>query len=339
MCHFRTLGIGWRSEAAAWFRFQGVAAAMPVQFAVLASGSRGNATLVQAGGAGILLDLGLGPRALAQRLESVGWEWRRIAAALLTHTHGDHFDNATLHRLAKYRVTLYCHEGHRAELAHHTGFQALGCAGLVRDYDERPFLAPTGMRIEPVALRHDGGPTFGFRLEVKPARAARPVALGYLADTGSWSDDMAEMLADVDLLGVEFNHDVAMQLESRRPPALIARNLGDWGHLSNAQGAAFVAAVLARSRPGAVRHLVLLHLSQQCNRPKLALGAARQAVRAAERRVTVLAARQDPAHPNIWVRAGRTRAAPRAQHRPTPAAAAEGNDAGALRLNLPEAGE
>ena len=33
---------------------------MSVQFAVLASGSRGNATLVQAGGAGVLLDLGIG---------------------------------------------------------------------------------------------------------------------------------------------------------------------------------------------------------------------------------------------------------------------------------------
>ena len=45
---------------------------MSVQFAVLASGSRGNATLVRSGGAGLLIDLGIGPRALAERLESVG---------------------------------------------------------------------------------------------------------------------------------------------------------------------------------------------------------------------------------------------------------------------------
>ena len=55
---------------------------------------------------------------------------------------------------------------------------------------------------------------------------------------------MAESLTDVDVLGVEFNHDVAMQKSSRRPEFLIERNLGDDGHLSNIQGAELLEAVL-----------------------------------------------------------------------------------------------
>ena len=55
---------------------------MSVQFAVLASGSQGNATLIQAEGVGVLLDLGLAPRTLTRRLESVGSCWDRIVAAL-----------------------------------------------------------------------------------------------------------------------------------------------------------------------------------------------------------------------------------------------------------------
>ena len=261
----------------------GTPAAMPVQFAVLASGSQGNATLVQLGGAGILLDLGLGPRALATRLESVGSGWERIASAVLTHTHGDHVDDATLNRMALQRVALFCHEGHRDDLARRPGFLALEQARLVRHFDERPFLTSNGLRVEPLELRHDG-PTFGFRVEVKPARGARPIALGYVADTGSWSAALAEALAEVDLLGVEFNHDVEMQHRSSRSAALIARNLGDWGHLSNEQGASLLTAVLDRSEPGAVRHVVLLHLSQQCNLPNLALRTARAAIRGAGRR-------------------------------------------------------
>src|SRR3954451_13242452 len=190
---------------------QGTRAAMSVQFAVLASGSRGNATLIQAGGAGVLLDLGIGPRAVAQRLESVGSCWERIAAALLTHTHGDHIDDATLHAMARRRVLLYCHEGHRDGLGGHPGFQALAAAGLIRCFGDDPFLTPTGLRVEPLALRHDAGPTFGFRLEISAGRSARPIALGYVADTGMWSAAMADALTDVDLLGVEFNHDVEMQ--------------------------------------------------------------------------------------------------------------------------------
>ena len=86
---------------------------------------------------------------------------------------------------------------------------------------------------------------------------------------------------------------------------MINRNLGDRGHLSNDQGAGLVSAVLGRSAPGSVRDLVLLHLSDQCNTPKLALRVARQAVRSSGRRVAVHAARQAQAFPNLHVKAAR----------------------------------
>jgi phosphoribosyl 1,2-cyclic phosphodiesterase len=278
---------------------------MAVQFAVLASGSQGNATLVRGRGGGLLIDVGMGPRALSRRLESVGASWSAVSVVALTHTHGDHVDSATFAELARRGVPVHCHDGHRTGLAGDPGFQALEQAGLIACYDERPFLTSTGLRLEPIPLRHDAGPTFGFRIEVSAERRGRPVSIGYLADTGTWSEPMAETLIDVDVLGVEFNHDVAMQKSSGRPRLLIARNLGDEGHLSNRQGAELVGAVLARSRRGAVRYLVLLHLSQQCNRPGLALDAARTVIRAAGRRVAVHAARQCPAHPNLWITPGR----------------------------------
>ncbi len=280
---------------------------MAVQFAVLASGSRGNSSLIRAGGSGLLVDLGLGPRSLADRLASVGSSWDHVAAALLTHTHGDHVDNATLHSLAQRGVVLYCHEGHRGSLERHSGFHAIEAAGLTRHYDDRPFLTPNGAQVEPLSLRHDG-PTFGFRVNLKPSRGKRAVGIGYMADTGSWSPAMADVMAEVDVFGVEFNHDVEMQRHSPRSPALIARNLGDRGHLSNRQGADLVSAVLARSSRSALKHVVLLHLSEQCNTPELALKTAKAAVRGSGRRVLIHAARQAPAFPNLWLTPGRRRA-------------------------------
>src|ERR1700761_1585064 len=91
-------------------------ASMPLQFAVLASGSRGNATLVKAGGAGLLVDFGIGPRTIERRLVSVGASWADVRAVALTHTHGDHIDAASLGRIAARGVPLYCHEGHLREL-------------------------------------------------------------------------------------------------------------------------------------------------------------------------------------------------------------------------------
>jgi phosphoribosyl 1,2-cyclic phosphodiesterase len=282
---------------------------MPVQFAMLASGSRGNAALIQSAGAGLLIDVGLAPRKLGKRLMSVDSAWERIGCVLLTHTHGDHVDNSTLHWMQKRGIALVCHEGHHAQLTRHTGFQALSQARLARTYDDRPFLTSTGVHIEPVRLTHDSGPTFGFRIEAKAARKGRAVAIGYVADTGNWSGVMADAMAHVDLLAVEFNHDVALQRGSGRAPALIARVLGDEGHLSNEQGAGFVSAVLERSRGGSLRHVVLLHLSEECNRPELAYVAARGAIRTSGRRVEVHTAQQRAAFPDLRLAPARRRLA------------------------------
>ncbi|MDG3003838.1 MBL fold metallo-hydrolase [Paludisphaera mucosa] len=272
---------------------------MTFQFAVLGSGSKGNSALFRQQGAGLLIDAGLGVRLLAERLASVGSDWSHLSAVVLTHTHGDHVDTGVFRGMARRGIPLYCHEGHHQNLDRDEGFKALDRLGLVRCYDDRPFMAPSGFRVEPVTAWHDGGPTFGFRLEAGAGRKRRGVAVGYLTDTGTWCDATADALVDVDVLGVEFNHDVMMQRTSGRHPALIARNLGDRGHLSNRQAADLVSSILARSRRDRVSHLVLLHLSDQCNRPEIALREAGEAVRESGRQVLIHAARQAPAHPDL----------------------------------------
>ena len=272
---------------------------MSFRFTAIASGSSGNAALVRAGGAGLLIDLGIGPRDLEARLVLGGSGWGSIAAAVLTHTHGDHVKDATLAALARYRLPLYCHESHVPRLSRHPGFLALQDGGLARTFEDYPFLVPGGLRVEPIPTRHDGGASFGFRVEGRAGPKGRPAAVGFLADSGTWTEAMADALADVDVLAVEFNHDVGLQVQSGRPAHLVARNLGDRGHLSNDQGAALVAAVLERSRPGAVRNLVLLHLSRQCNRPTLAIAAAKKALRASGRRAAVYVADQQIPHPDL----------------------------------------
>src|SRR4051812_30085170 len=106
---------------------------MPLQFTVLASGSGGNASLIEADGFGVLLDTGLGPRQLAARLEAAGVSWKCVRAALLTHTHSDHWNESTFNYLLKLKIPLYCHPEHHAVL--HTycaAFPGLCAAGLVR---------------------------------------------------------------------------------------------------------------------------------------------------------------------------------------------------------------
>ncbi len=289
---------------------------MPVQFTMLASGSRGNAALIRTGTAGLLLDLGLSSREMGQRLEDVGSSWDHVACALLTHTHGDHLRDAALFALARRKAMLWCHNSHRDAIARLRGGQELERLGLIRDYDDRPFLTPHGHRVEPIPLSHDGGPTFGFRVEARAERREPCQAVGYVADTGHWNSRIAEALTDVHALAVEFNHDVELQRNSGRPWHLIARNLGEQGHLSNEQGASLVTEVLNRSRPRALQYLVLLHLSEQCNRRELALDVAKTALKAQGARAGLHAARQDIPSPRLELTPRRLRAPAKA--RPSP---------------------
>lgn len=293
---------------------------MAFAFTVLASGSSGNACLLEMDGFGLLLDAGLGPRQIARRLQSLGLSWHAIQAVLLTHTHGDHWKETTLVHLARRRVPLYCHaEHHDALRAGGLAFTALHTCGLVRGYEEGvPLELAPGLRCLPLPVRHDSGATFGFRFEGRADLYGRAVALGYAADLGTWTPALAQALANVDLLALEFNHDPVLEQTSGRSPWLIARVLGEEGHLSNLQAAALLREVLRCSEPGRLRTLVQLHLSRDCNRPGLAAEVARQVVADLDPPVHIETAFQDMPTPRLLVgepAAGQPARRPRAPRR------------------------
>jgi phosphoribosyl 1,2-cyclic phosphodiesterase len=282
---------------------------MALRFTVLASGSGGNATLVESDACGLLLDAGIGPRILAGRLADAGASWSRLHAVLLTHTHSDHWDDGTLTQLCRRGIPLYCAPAHHAVLEiWSAGFKLLKAANLVRDYQAGQMLElASGMHCLPVPVRHDGGPTFGFRLEAAPDLFGASCRIAYAADLGCWDASLAASLADVDLLALEFNHDISLECGSGRSPALIARVLGDEGHLSNDQAAGLLREVLRVSAPGRLQHLVLLHLSRDCNRPLLAEEAARGVCRELSPHVEVHVASQDRAGESILLGGSSTR--------------------------------
>lgn len=251
---------------------------MPARWTVLASGSSGNASLLEIAGAGLLVDVGLGPRRLERRLREVDFGWDGIRGVVLTHTHSDHWRQRSLKRLAELRVPLYCHADHvRVLQLQCAEFEQLQFAGLVKTYcHTREFSPLPGVRCRAIPLKHDGGPTFGFRFAAEQPGGKAGWSLGYAADLGSWEPALPRQLADVDVLALEFNHDVEMQLSSGRARWLIHRVLGEFGHLSNVQAAQLLAECAGLSRGGRLRHVVQLHLSRECNRPALAVTAARE---------------------------------------------------------------
>ncbi|HZZ80798.1 MAG TPA: MBL fold metallo-hydrolase [Gemmataceae bacterium] len=247
---------------------------MRVHFHVLASGSAGNACLLDADGFGVLIDFGLPPKLLLPRLRKARLSWHRIDAVVLTHTHTDHWKPATLTQFAKLGVPIYCHAEHMHAMDQgRRSFAALSAAGLMRGYQSgQPIELHAHCRCIPIAVDHDEPMTHGFRFD--GTSRGREWSVAYASDLGCWQPSLARHFADVDLLALEFNHDVPMQLRSGRHPMLIRRVLGKGGHLSNEQAAALLEEIVAGSTPGRLRHLVQLHLSDDCNHAELAATAA-----------------------------------------------------------------
>jgi phosphoribosyl 1,2-cyclic phosphodiesterase len=247
-----------------------------MQFTVLGSGSSGNSAYVRRDSGGILLDFGFGPRMIADRLRKIGRGWVDVAAVLLTHTHADHWKETSIGALIRHQIPLYCHADHAISLQKYAkNFFDLRGAGLVNIYQaNEPICVAPGVEAIPFPVCHDSGPTFGFRMELSAEAESPSWHLGYACDLGIWQPNTAEMLADADIVAIEFNHDVEMQRTSARPTYLIKRVLGKYGHLSNEQAADLLRATLKLSGSGRVQHVVQLHLSRQCNRSELAQAAA-----------------------------------------------------------------
>lgn len=269
-------------------------------FTILASGSAGNASLLEVDGFGLLIDCGLPPRTLTYRLRSIGSSWEKINAVILTHTHGDHWKDRTFADLRSRNIPIYAHAAHLKELATIApSFEPLAKANLTRTFSAgRRLVVNRGLMVRPIPVSHDAEPTFAFRIDRYDARGLA-WSVGYASDLGCGSHELIEAFAGVDVLALEYNHDVRLEHKSRRPQSLIERVLSDRGHLSNDQAAELTAAIAERSGVGFPSHLVQLHLSRECNHPSLASASGRASLATLNPRAEVITARQDTAAKSI----------------------------------------
>ncbi len=238
-----------------------------MRFCVLASGSKGNATYVEAGGLRLLIDAGLACRTLERRLAAVGVSPEGLDAILVTHEHTDHV--AGLDRFAaRWQVPVYANEGTAAVVERQCRLAGRAAPEFAVFESRVPF-ALGGLTVTPVRVSHDTAEPVAFTLDDGTAR------LGYFTDLGFVSREVAAALAGCAALVLESNHDVGLLRSSGRPFSLVSRIHGDSGHLSNEQACE---AVAARGAEG-LRALVLAHLSQECNDAALALSMMRATLR------------------------------------------------------------
>ncbi|MCX7886981.1 MAG: MBL fold metallo-hydrolase, partial [Verrucomicrobiae bacterium] len=247
-------------------------------------GSGGNCTLVETEKTAILLDAGMSCRQIMERLAVVGRPLQSIQAILLSHEHADHI--SALSVLCKHHpVPVYANRFTAEAVASHSPVRIQW-----RLFETGRSFEIGDITVQSFSVPHDAQDPVGFVMHNGNAAA------GFATDLGHATRLVAERLRTLDALVLESNHDVVMlQNNPHRPWSTKQRILSRHGHLSN-EDAARLAAEIATER---LRHLLLVHLSRDCNTPELAHRAVSQRLRAiGATHVRVALASQDkPADP------------------------------------------
>lgn len=227
-----------------------------MKVSVLGSGSRGNATLVEAGGTRVLVDAGFSGRDLARRLDRLGVTPESIAGIVVTHDHADHTRGAGVFA-RRFGTPVYLTEGTLD--ACRTVFR--GTETLVHYRPGRSFSVGR-VRVEPFLTVHDAVDPVAVAV-VDDLTGSR---VGLATDLGRPTAQIHHALSGADFLILEANHDEALLHQGPYPRSVKSRIASSHGHLSN-HAAARLAVELLHPR---LTGVILAHLSQECNRPELA---------------------------------------------------------------------
>lgn len=225
----------------------------------LASGSKGNAYVVERDGVALLIDCGLSCRELGKRLRAAGLEPDAVEAVVFTHSHDDHIRGLPVFHKNFPRAALFANLMTAESVSSLVGVDE----GDFCCFENGQAFAVGPFEVSPFAIPHDTSDPVGYL--VRDATAT----YFHGTDIGTPLDSVGVKLAEADFATLESNHDPVMLRTSGRPPSLIQRIAGPRGHLSNDQSCDLV----RRFASPRLKRLALAHLSRDCNTPSLAAGA------------------------------------------------------------------
>lgn len=227
----------------------------------LASGSRGNALVVELAGIRILIDAGLSHKQLVMRCLRRDIYASTFHATFLSHQHGDHIRGARLW-LGNTGGPVY---GTAPTLV---SAEIAGRMGAERIHTRQCIPLSETVEVQAIPCVHNAVEPVTFAITDHDTGDK----LVMIFETGTITARMWAELQDATVLAVESNHDPEMLADNENLPEFIMQRIRAT-HLSNG-----AAAEVIRRIPACCRMVILLHRSQENNAPGLACNIASRAL-------------------------------------------------------------
>lgn len=221
-----------------------------MKICVLASGSKGNSSYIETNQTKSLVDIGMSAGYIAKSLKNIGVNPSDIQRIFITHTHTDHIAGLKVF-LKKYHPTVYLTEKMEKEL----GF----------DIDDKVYIdegvSIADLDVGVVKMSHDAADSNGYIF------SSLNKSIVYITDTGYIHVKNFDKLKNKSVYVFESNHDIRMLKEGKYPYYLQQRILSDKGHLSNKDSAYYLSEFIGDN----TEKIILIHLSEENNKPEVAL--------------------------------------------------------------------
>ncbi|MCI8589138.1 MAG: MBL fold metallo-hydrolase [Clostridiales bacterium] len=222
----------------------------------LFSGSGGNCTYVEGGGARLLIDAGVSARRIRRALALIGRDFAEIDGVFLTHEHKDHIGG----------LTVLCKNSGVPVHATAQSLRAMSPAFAVQAHPVTYSVQVQDLLVTSFPLSHDSACCVGYTFQTAAGKA------GVMTDTGFITDEAVAAMVGCQTALVESNHDPDQLRNGPYPAYLKARIASAKGHLSNKACADFCAFLAGKG----AKRFILAHLSKENNTPDAAYRTAEQ---------------------------------------------------------------
>jgi phosphoribosyl 1,2-cyclic phosphodiesterase len=243
-----------------------------MKFQTLASGSKGNCSIVICNNIKLLIDIGISFPTLKTRLEKIDTKVEDITGILISHSHSDHIKGLQS-IIKKTKIKILIPEKMYDELKNIVPENRVI---FIKDKNKL-----TNVNIELIHTSHDVPCSVGFLI------TCNNNTLVHITDTGYINQRILPKIANKNIYLIESNHDEEMLMNGPYPPFLKQRVVGDEGHLSNRQTNEYLKQIVGSN----TKYVFLAHISEKNNTKELVLEEAEKTLK--NKGIDIIIATQD----------------------------------------------